>query len=240
MGDRGPKPKGGYGEKREVLSTRITASTREALKQASEESGLSISSEVERRLRRSFAGEEKIVELFGGPQMYALLRLISSSMNITGPSAYRIQHDDPDASPPEMAWMSNPFAYDQAVKSTVRVLDSLRPPGDPNDFLTSLAAENDISEDSRRKLQLIGTFGVWSPIPMLHEVADAESVEPEVSDDTNDAQKVAQRISESLGPMLEYLRAADLTPEQTDTVSPVQRKLESARRRPRRNKKHDR
>ena len=125
MGSRGPQPnKDGYGEKTRVFSSRVTEPTRAALVRASKKSGLSISSEVERRLRQSFDKDQSITDALGGRQMYSLLRLIASSMNLIGQHTFYFEHGKIAE---ESEWLSDPYAFDQGVKATVTILEALRP-----------------------------------------------------------------------------------------------------------------
>lgn len=115
----GPAPKGAYAGKSMVLSTRITPETRAALVEAKTKSGRSLSQEIEHRLRRSFDHDERVIEIFGSRQNYAVLRLIAAAMEITNPVRGG-------------SWRDDPFAYEQMIIAVNTVLAALRPPGEPS------------------------------------------------------------------------------------------------------------
>lgn len=117
MGKRGPTAKGEFGDKSAVLSTRISSDLRAALEQAVKESGLTLSREVELRLRRSFIEDDKIDVGFGNRRTYALMRVIALAMEIR----HRFDVEAP--------LLDDPWSYDQAVKSINAVLEAYRPVG---------------------------------------------------------------------------------------------------------------
>lgn len=63
MGKRGSVAKGEYQDKSAVLSTRITADLRKMLESSVKKSGLTISREVEHRLRWSYLVENQRIVL---------------------------------------------------------------------------------------------------------------------------------------------------------------------------------
>jgi hypothetical protein len=80
----GAPPKGEYVDRKSTLTTRITSELRGALDTAAAQSGRSLGQEVERRLRRSFDEEQRIIETLGGRENYAILRLISCVLDSHG------------------------------------------------------------------------------------------------------------------------------------------------------------
>ena len=76
---RGPKPKGPFEDKRKTLTTRITEQMRIALEGAANDSGRSLSQEIELRLERSFEPgrslEKQLEERYGrhGALLLALI-----------------------------------------------------------------------------------------------------------------------------------------------------------------------
>jgi hypothetical protein len=120
MRRRGPNPKGEYAEKSAVLSTRIREDTRQALTDASKASGRSLSQEIEYRLRRSFDDDARIVDIFGGQQNYAVLRLLSGVMSaVSNPFL------------PATGWLDDPYRFNQVLKIINTVLEEFRPIGNP-------------------------------------------------------------------------------------------------------------
>jgi len=119
MGKRGPAPKGPYGGKTGVLSMRVRPDTREALERAAQKNGRPLSQEIEDRLRRSLAEDKTIIEIFGGAEVYAIMRLISSSMAMS---------ENPLS---QKSWLDDPYAFDQVVRTVNANLEIFRPPGKP-------------------------------------------------------------------------------------------------------------
>lgn len=119
MGKRGPAPTGEYGDKSQVLSTRIRADTRAALVAAAENSGRSLSQEIEHRLRRTFTDDKNIVDVFGSRRNYALMKIIASVIETTV-----------DLKRPNAVWLDSPYAFDQVAKAVAAVLEAIRPAGE--------------------------------------------------------------------------------------------------------------
>ena len=117
MGKRGPAPKGEYTNKSAVFSTRLRKDTRDALTQAANQSGRSLSQEVEHRLRRSFDEDRRIDQVFGDRSLFGLMRVIAAVIGARSTRAAK--------------WADDPVAFDQAKHAIDLVLDAFRPPGDP-------------------------------------------------------------------------------------------------------------
>jgi hypothetical protein len=132
MGKRGPRAKGEYSDKSEVLSIRISSELHADLVAIAKHSGKTKSREVEHRLRRSFVDDEKISAGFGGRQNYALMKMISSVIEAT------VERDDrtwgstgqPRRKTRNFNWLDDPYAFDQAVIAINAVLEAIRPAGD--------------------------------------------------------------------------------------------------------------
>lgn len=199
MGRRGPKPKGGYGEKTNVLSTRITAPTRRALERAAKKSGLSISSEVELRLRRSFIDDGNITDAFGGRRIYAMARLIGSTMSLVGEQAFGMRRGKVGN---ELDWLSDPYAYDQAVAATVRILETLRPEGDTAFPKRSFEDER----INRVHADAMANLGSGSAAYLLKEVAEADATLPLPNIKLTKTQKLVREAAADLGPIRDNIR----------------------------------
>ena len=91
---RGRPPRGPYANKRKTLSTRITSTLRTRLEEAAEESGRSLSQEIEFRLEQSFADDQAKHEAFGGKHVYALMRLLGSAVSLIETGTGRKWRDD--------------------------------------------------------------------------------------------------------------------------------------------------
>jgi len=211
MGARGPKAKGGYGDKTAVLSTRITAPTRQALTEAAAKSGRSLSSEVEHRLRRSFDEDEKTIDRLGGPQLYAILRLISSTMDAVGKQAFfsRSHKISEDAN-----WLYDPYCYDQVVKAVTTILENLRPAGDPAPRPYSQAEIGNLRNESDPKIiaeqlawfnAFANNTGEWSANGVLSEIMKVDRSSLPLPNSSDPHILLLHRIANGLAPLLDKL-----------------------------------
>ena len=121
MGRRGPAAKGEFGDKSAVLSTRISAELRAALEKSVAESGLTLSREIEHRLRRSFDDDRMASEGFGTRRNRALMKMIALSMQTAW------HPDKPDAE-----WLDDLWLFHQTIARIVHILMAVRPAGDLN------------------------------------------------------------------------------------------------------------
>lgn len=120
MGKRGPAPKGEYPDKSAVLSTRISSELRERLEKAVEQSGLTLSREIEHRLRRTFHEEDRANDIFGSERNYRLMQAIAISIN----TAIDPENPDPDAD-----WLDDPVLFEIVRRQVIKLLEHYRPPG---------------------------------------------------------------------------------------------------------------
>jgi hypothetical protein len=121
MGKRGPAAKGEYPDKTQVLSTRISAELREALEIAAK--GSTLSREIEHRLRRTFDQDKEINLVFSSRRMFQLMRLIASVIDST------VSRKVAAPKKPNLDWLNDPYAYDQAMRAVVDLFERMRPPG---------------------------------------------------------------------------------------------------------------
>lgn len=117
MGKRGPTPKGEYADKSAVLSTRISTELRAQLEKAVKRSGLTLSREVEHRLRRSFQEETRYAETFGNKRNYRLMQLVGIAMTLR----------DPDRRGAD--WLGDPELFVQVLATIHNLLWAVRPAG---------------------------------------------------------------------------------------------------------------
>jgi hypothetical protein len=122
---RTTKPTGGA--KRHPLNMRTTRETRERLEAAASANGRSLAQEVEARLERSFAQDQRLEDVFGSADLFGLLRAVGTAMDAAGKSAGFMATRSPEGA---RGWIDHPYAYDQAVQAAVRVLEALRPHGE--------------------------------------------------------------------------------------------------------------
>jgi hypothetical protein len=113
MGKRGRQSRGEYASKGATLSARITKGTRERLDAASKAGGLSLSQEVESRLRASLDEED----LLGGPVTTWMLSSVAKSIgDIEGRTGRR--------------WYDDPYTFDECRTFIIDWMDHhLRPEG---------------------------------------------------------------------------------------------------------------
>jgi hypothetical protein len=122
----GRKPKGEYSGKSLVFSTRISPELRGALEKAAKSSGRSLSQEVEHRLRRSFAEDETIVDLFGSRQTYRIMRMMADAIHICQRPGEAVGRPDVI-----FDWLTNTAAFHLARQAIISVLDMIEPDGLP-------------------------------------------------------------------------------------------------------------
>jgi hypothetical protein len=120
----GSKPRGPFNNKRDVLTTRITKETRNALEDASRVTGRSLSQEIEVRLNQSFF-EDRAAELFRdrfyGQELAALLELLGRVMQEAG-RAGAIK-----AGAGLTDWLDSPAGYAHATRAALEILNKLAP-----------------------------------------------------------------------------------------------------------------
>jgi hypothetical protein len=127
---RKPKP----GE-RVQLGLRVTPALKKNLDAAAEQSGRSQSQETELRLERSFDRQGLIsdaLELAFGREAGGLGLAVTAVMNVAGRSAAHWKAEGTGV-PREkrVAWIDDPYAYDQAMRAAIAMLEQARPEGDP-------------------------------------------------------------------------------------------------------------
>jgi hypothetical protein len=183
MGKRGPKPSK---IEKVVLSTQIDAETRSALEAAAIKSGRKISGEVAFRLRRSFEEDEKIAERFGGPEVYAILRLVAAAMISAAETAYWHAHEKPARGerpfPRPEIWLTDSDAYAEMVAAVVKVLEVFRPPG-------------------MVKFEWKGMGAYFAEI-YSRAAASSDGSLPPPSEPMEKSERITRRIAAALGPAL--------------------------------------
>ena len=105
------------------LGLRVTADIKSKLDNAATRSDRSQSQEAEFRLERTFADDDRL----GGPRLVELLEAMASAMRITGQTASLLFSDNVMK---QGQWLGLPYAFDQATKAAMAVLEQHRPEGD--------------------------------------------------------------------------------------------------------------
>ena len=119
---RGRPPKGEYSGKTSALMTRITPQLRNALEDAANRNGRSLSQEAERRLRQSFdplLEQDRVdtfVNSFGGNQNFAVFRIIVQAQECVEFITRR-------------KWIDDRFTFEQILLAINVVFATFRPPG---------------------------------------------------------------------------------------------------------------
>jgi hypothetical protein len=115
---RGQPPRGPYAGKSSVIAWRVRPETRVDIERAAKANGRSMSQEVEHRLKRSFAEDTDIIQIFGGERNYAVMRLVASIIESIRP-----------ASASKTDWLDDPALFDRALEGISAVLAQIRPKG---------------------------------------------------------------------------------------------------------------
>ena len=111
------------------LGLRVTKEIKQKLDQASHASGRSQSQEAELRLEQSFNSASALfdaLDLAYGRHWTGLLLLMAQVAQLTGTRAIAVSTSNFDGCED---WVSDPYAYDQAVHAMTFVLDAFRPRG---------------------------------------------------------------------------------------------------------------
>jgi hypothetical protein len=108
---------------RAQVPLRIPEALRARIDRAAKEAGNSMNAEIGERLERSFETEDR----FGGPQLVELMEMIAIVMRSTGQNA---AFYETGKRPHQGEWLALPYAFDQAIKAAVAVLEQHRPPGE--------------------------------------------------------------------------------------------------------------
>jgi hypothetical protein len=105
------------------LKLRLRESLRSAIEKSARKRGRSLNQELIERLERSFDEEERL----GGAQLVELIETIARVMKSTGQQAGFLEtHKVVN----QGRWLVLPYAFDQATKAALTVLEHHRPPGE--------------------------------------------------------------------------------------------------------------
>jgi hypothetical protein len=208
MGKRGPTAKGEYRDKTQVLSTRISAELREALAAAAE--GSTLSREIEHRLRRTFDQDKEINLVFGSRRMFQLMRLIASVVDST------VGRKVAASKKANLDWLDDPYAFDQAMRAIMAVLERIRPPG-------AIPQSPDEALD-----QYGGTFqGEFNAIETLRDIQKAPDALPLKA--TRHQKRVAG-MKKDIGDLADRALIRGRSADDTRRLSELGRKLAALRK----------
>lgn len=201
MGKRGPKASG---PPMTFLSTRIQVATRDALERAAAErkpKSFTLAREVETRLRRSFDEDRKLADIFGGQELYGILRLAGAALTAAGEVAFSSRTG---RRRPAKEWLSDPYAYEQALNALMAVMEAFRPVGDPAPpgaaAVLKAHAKNPSSRADAAKLDwALGRIGLYAAAQETMLVAEADPEPPLPGSRASEPEKRASRIAARLG-----------------------------------------
>jgi len=126
--DRKPGRPVEFGE-RLPLGLRVTKETKARLDKAADASGRSLSQEAETRLENTFNAGNAVfdaLDLAYGRRWGGLLLAIAQVAQITGTRAVSVSQWNFEGCED---WMADPYAYDQAMRGIVSLLEAFRPHG---------------------------------------------------------------------------------------------------------------
>ena len=154
---------------RAQVPLRIPESLRARIATVAKDAGRSMNAEILERLERSFEHEDRR----GGPGLNELIETIASVMKSTGQTAgffeaKRLTNYG--------EWLALPYAFDQAVKAAVAILDHHRPPGEivvPTPNLVQSVGISDLEETAQVRQMFID----------LGQMMAARAIEDEENDD---------------------------------------------------------
>jgi hypothetical protein len=117
------------------MNLNVSAEVRSQLEATAKRAGRSLSQEAERRLEGSFVRQNllnEVLTLVYGPRLAGLLVLLGALMDAAGRETNFLSTNS------RGDWTNNSFAYDQAVKAAIWLLDTARP-----------ASERDLPSEAR-------------------------------------------------------------------------------------------
>jgi hypothetical protein len=131
MTERRPRGRPRVAEDRRKLKNftfRGRSELHEKLRVAAQESGRSVSEEIEQRLSKSFDQSPTPEQIFGTQELYGIMQLLAAAMDETGHITAIYAGLDRDSA----AWLHNAFSFGQAKLAAIKILEALQPEGDQN------------------------------------------------------------------------------------------------------------
>ncbi len=138
------------------LRLRLKEPLRAAIERAARENGVSMNSEMVRHLERSIHRNDGL----GGPRVAAIVEVMATAMRSTGEhgafAATGKLHK-------HGLWIEHPYAFDQAVKAAMAVLEIFRPTGEvvvptPN-IVEVVGGDKDIDKANKTSRELYEQLG---------------------------------------------------------------------------------
>jgi hypothetical protein len=161
------------------LGLRVTKETKQRLDDAAKASGRSLSQEAELRLEHSFEAERVALsglDLRFGRHWTGLLLAIAQAAQTTGTRGLMISRWNFEGCED---WVLDPYAYDQALRAVMFILEHFRPKGEPKPGRLGRSQFKYLPDQALEKLgegfaqTLIATRKQRNHALVLNEIADA-------------------------------------------------------------------
>ncbi len=148
---------------------RLPDGLRSRIEKSAKDRNVSINAEILGRLERSFEVEDRL----GGPKVAKLVETIGTAMRSTGEHTAFFLDDSEMHDQGE--WLAVPYAFDQAVKAAITILEHHRPkapivePKISPDLMPTIARKTKtVSKDSLTLLsKMFKDYGEWQALAVL-------------------------------------------------------------------------
>lgn len=198
---RGRPPKHEFAKRNAVLSTRISDDLKAALLEEAKANRRALSQEIENRLRKSFERQgllDEVLKLAYGPKLAGILLGCAAVAQSTGRLCWLLSGQEQPGVDAIDNWPTDPFCFDQAVKSILALLDGppFRPAGDPDIFrsgrrVSEQPASESLMRTGQRQAEILLTAvtdGAWGKqFPEEHRNVGAEKLAARIRDLINNA-----------------------------------------------------
>jgi hypothetical protein len=198
---KGPAPKGEYAGKSSVFSTRIRPDLRKNLEKAANQSGRSISQEVEYRLRRSFIEDERIAEAFGDRETYRLMRMLADAVHF---AEVRLKQ----------RWLDDPETFQTAITAMSQMLRAVA----PEDSDSDPHIDKSIYDKMVRLNANLFAFDRWLKVRNADAAIPAQSASSEEAAKNSIAKRDLSRIVERTEWMFEDEQIPDALQRLSDSL----------------------
>ena len=133
------------------LKLRLKEPLRAAINRAAHENGMSMNTDMVRRLERSIHRDDGL----GGPRVATIVEAMASAMRSAGEHGAFAATGKPHK---HGSWFEHPYAFDQAMKAATAVLEFFRPPGEviiptPN-IVEVVGGDKDIAKANKNLREL--------------------------------------------------------------------------------------
>ena len=156
---------------RAQVGLRVPEDLRERVENAAKVNGRSLNAEILERLEQSFQTEER----FGGPRVVELVETIGRVMKSTGEqTAFFV---DSSKTHDQGKWLAVPYAFDQAGKAAITILEYHRPkapivePKVPPNLMPTIARRTKADSKDLPTLlsKMFKEYGEWTAVGELRK-----------------------------------------------------------------------